>query len=92
MEKPSFQPSIVPTQYKNERAELIANAVKDINELRKTTKYKQETERNLAIRVNSNPFLKSDSELAYILKECENRRNYSHLYYICPLSKKISTP
>ncbi len=87
----------VKTTYKNERAELIGNAVKHINEIRasqnwQTTdewgnikKLPKETERNLAIRINCNPFLagkKNDGELQNLLNECHLKNNYSKLYYI----------
>ena len=68
--------------YKNWRAELIAEAVKDINLLRQGTKYKPTTERLIAIKCNRNPFLKNDGELELLLRECRNKRNYSKLFFV----------
>lgn len=70
------------SQYKNWRDEIIQTAVEDINSLRKGTKHKPETARGLAMRANRNPFLKSDSELNYILSECKKKGNYSHFYWL----------
>ncbi len=88
MERAVFSPSIkVATEYRNRRAELIGEAVKDINSLRKGTPFekKVETAEKLAIRVNQHPKLaKSDDELDLVLKTCRKKRNYSNLYWILP--------
>ena len=68
--------------YKNKRAELIGEAVKDINSLRVGTKYKAITDRTLAIKVNRNPFLVNDTELELVLKDCKKKRNYSKLFWL----------
>lgn len=74
--------SFKESPYKNKRAELIAEAVKDINLLRLGTKFKPITERLLAIKCNKNPFLKLDSELELVIKDCKKKRNYSKLFYV----------
>ena len=60
----------------------IGEAVKDINSLRVGTKFKPLTDRLLAIRINKNPFLKSDGELEFIIKQCRDKRNYAKLFWI----------
>lgn len=74
--------SFKQSPYKNKRAELIGEAVKDINSLRVGTKFKPLTDRLLAIKVNRNPFLKSDGELEFILLECKKKRNYAKLFWL----------
>lgn len=74
--------SFKQSPYKNKRAELIGEAVKDINSLRVGTKFKPLTDRLLAIRINKNPFLKSDGELELIIKQCRDKRNYAKLFWI----------
>jgi len=74
--------SFKESPYRNRRAELIGEAVKDINLLRKGTIYKPTTERLLAIKCNRNPFLKDDGELELLLRTCREKRNYSKLFYI----------
>lgn len=74
--------SFKQSPYKNKRAELIGEAVKDINSLRVGTKFKPLTDRLLAIRINKNPFLKSDGELEFIIKQCRDKRNYAKLFWI----------
>lgn len=66
--------------YKTRRAEIIGEAVKDINLLR-GDKFRHETEIILAIKVNRNPFLKSDTELELLISYCREKRNYSKLYF-----------
>lgn len=75
-------PLFQPTPYRNRRDQLIKEAVKHINELRKGTKYRLETPAQLAIRVNKNPFLKSDGELELVLMGCKEKNNYAHLYWL----------
>lgn len=74
--------SFKQSPYKSKRAELIGEAVKDINSLRVGTKFKPLTDRLLAIKVNKNPFLKSDGELEFIIKQCRDKRNYAKLFWI----------
>jgi hypothetical protein len=74
--------SFKQSPYKSKRAELIGEAVKDINSLRVGTKFKPLTDRLLAIKINKNPFLKSDGELSYVLDECKNKRNYAKLFWL----------
>ena len=72
------------TVYKTFRDEIIGEAVKDINSLRKGTPFekKVETAKKLAIRCNQNPFLKSTGELHFVISECARKRSYSHLYFL----------
>lgn len=75
------------SSFKSRRDELIKTAVLDINELRKGTQYesRKETAEMLAKRINRNPFLSgkgNDGELAEVMKECRERRNYSKLYIL----------
>tara|TARA_R110000868_G_scaffold99181_2_gene273054 strand:+ start:2812 stop:3120 length:309 start_codon:yes stop_codon:yes gene_type:complete len=72
--------SFKESPYRNKRAELIGEAVKDINSLRVGTKYKPLTDRLLAIKCNRNPFLVDDGELEYVLSQCKKKRNYSYLF------------
>jgi hypothetical protein len=74
--------SFKESPYKNRRAELIGEAVKDINTLREGTTFKPITERLLAIKCNRNPFLKSDGELELIIKQCRDNRNYAKLFWL----------
>lgn len=74
--------SFKESPYKNRRAELIGEAVKDINLLRAGTKFKPITARLLAIKINKNPFLKSDGELSLLLQDCQKKRNYAKLFWI----------
>lgn len=74
--------SFKESPYRNKRAELIAEAVRDINMLRVGTKYKPMTERLLAIKCNRNPFLQSYGELELLIKDCKRKRSYSKLFYI----------
>lgn len=78
--------TVQPTLYRDERDQLIQEAVIDINLLRMNTKWekRKETARSLAIRCNSNPFLQSTQELRYVIDGCQKRRNYSHLYSLLP--------
>ena len=73
--------SVNKSPYKNRRAEIIAEFVKGINISRIGTKYKPTTERLLAIKINRNPFLK-ESELEFILKECNRVGNYKKLFWV----------
>lgn len=59
------------SDFKNERDEMIKKAVEHINKLREGTIYKPETTRNLAIRINMNPFLagkKNNDTLRWVLE------------------------
>ncbi len=68
--------------FKNRRDEIISLMVENINRLREGTKYKPITKRVIAIRANRNPFLKSDSELELVYKDCCRKRNYAYFFYI----------
>lgn len=85
------------SEYKTERAELIGNAVKHINEIRASQNWQvtdewgnvkkltKETERNLAIRINCNPFLagnKNNDTLRWVLAKCREKGRYSGLYWL----------
>lgn len=82
MQKPIFQFSIEPTTYKSFRDQIISQMTEEINTLRIGTKYKPVTKRMIAIRANSNPFLKSDGELELVYKTCSKKGNFSHFFYI----------
>ena len=79
-----FEPSI----FRSEREELVARLTDGINLKRQGTKYPQVTTRQIAIRCNSNPFLKSDSELRLLIQTCEDKGSYSKFFFCCPLNKK----
>lgn len=72
--------SVKKSPYKNRKAEIIAELVKGINLSRIGTKYKPTTERLLAIKINRNPFL-TESELEFILRECNRVGNYKKLFW-----------
>lgn len=85
-ENPSFlgisrKSGSVP-EYRNRRDEIISNLTDEINTLRIGTKYKPVTKRQIAIRANSNPFLKSDDELELVYKNCSKKGNFSHFFWI----------
>lgn len=66
---------------------MIQETVEDINLLRIGTPFekRKETSASLARRINVNPFLagqKNDGELALVLKGCQEKRNYGHLYML----------
>lgn len=81
------------SDYKDERDQLIKEAVQHINLLRQNTPYCNciETPAKLARRINLNPFLagkKNNGELKVILEKCRKKNNYSKLYYILSNKKK----
>ena len=83
MEKAQFKlPEVRPIEFKNFRDELISLLTEGINKSRIGTTYKPVTKRTIAIRANKNPFLKSDSELEYVIKECQRKGSYSHFFWI----------
>lgn len=87
MIKPTFTPSVTDSPFKNRRAELISRLTEGINARRLGTKWKPETTRRVAIRVNSNKFLaKDDGELELLIKECESKDNFKKFYWCCPLN------
>lgn len=69
-------------RFKNRRDELICRLTEGINKLREGTKYKPVTTRFMAIKVNQNPFLKSDDELELEIKNCESKGSYAHLFWL----------
>ena len=73
--------SVKKSPYRNRREEIIAELVKGINISRIGTKYKSTTETLLAIKINRNPML-NESELEYILGECNRAGNYKKLFWI----------
>lgn len=80
-----FEYKPTPSVYKTRRAELISRLVEGINLKRIGTKYKQVTLKQIAIRCNMNPFLKSDDELELLIKTCEEKGSYSKFFFVCPL-------
>ncbi len=82
MEKINFQVNISPSIFRSRRDELISRLTDGINFKRLGTKYKPVTTRQIAIRCNMNPFLKSDSELNYEIEECERKETYAHFFWI----------
>lgn len=82
MEKANFEIKIQPTVYKNRRDEIVSKITDEINLLRVGTKYKPVTKRMIAIRANSNPFLKNDTELELVYKNCSAKKNFSHFFWI----------
>ena len=69
-------------KYKNERDEIISKMVIEINILRVGTKYKPITKRLLAIKVNKNPFLKSNAELQLVFSECLKNGSFARLFWL----------
>ena len=69
-------------KYKNERDEIISKMVIEINRLREGTKYKPITKRLLAIKVNKNPFLKSNIELQLVFSECLKNGSFARLFWL----------
>ncbi len=79
------------SEYKSERDEMIKKAVEHINKLREGTIYKPETIRNLAIRINMNPFLagkKNNDTLRWVLEKCRSVGRYNGLYWLLDNKKK----
>lgn len=81
------------SDYKDERDQLIKEAVQHINLLRKNTPYCNciETPAKLARRINMNVFLagkKNNGELRLLLEDCRKKNNYSKLYYMLSNKKK----
>lgn len=74
-----------PSIYRTERAEIVADFVKNINFIRLGTKYKPVTPKQIALRLNMNPKLKSDQEARYLLNECLRKNSFSMFFYCCPL-------
>lgn len=72
-----------PKVYVNRRDEIISLMVEDINRLRIGTQYKPITKRLLAIKINRNPFLKSDDELQLVFNECSKKGSFAKLFWIC---------
>lgn len=66
------------SEFKNRRAELIFRLGQGINKERVARKLKPWSLAYLAVRTNMNPFLgKSDAEFEYLIKQCEEKGNYS---------------
>jgi len=70
--------------YKTRRDEILSTYLPDLNELREKAGYKPMSKKLLAIKCNQNPFLKDDGELENLLKECQNKRSYSKLFWVLP--------
>jgi len=69
-------------KHKNERDEIISKMVIEINILRVGTGYKPITKRLLAIKVNKNPFLKSNGELQLVFSECLKNGSFAKLFWL----------
>lgn len=82
----NYQFQFETTIYKNEREEIVAEFVKEINYHRVGTKYKPVTPKQIALRLNGNKILaKSDSECRLLLKKCIDKNSFSFFFYCCPL-------
>jgi hypothetical protein len=70
------------TSFKTRRQELISLMVSDINKLREGTVFKPTTEKLIALKINSNPFFKDLGELELVYKNCHEKRNYAHFFWL----------
>lgn len=85
----NFEVKTPQVLFKNKRDELVSLIVEDINKLRLGTEYKPTNKRIIALRLNSNPFYaKDDGEVELLYKTCCAKKNYSKLFYDCPMYKK----
>jgi hypothetical protein len=76
-------------EFINYRDELVTHFVEGINQLRAGTKFKPITKRTVALRLNRNPLLsKNDGEVAYLLKHCQGKKNYSKFFWVTNPVKK----
>lgn len=84
-----IEQTIEKTIFRSRRDELISRLTDGINKLRKGTKYGPINKRTVAIKANSNPFLKNDGELELLIKTCEQKNNYSKFFWITKIIKKL---
>lgn len=77
--------------YRNRRHELVDRLVKGINKDREGTKYPKVIDRVISIKINKNPFLAhSDDELELLIKECEERGNFSKFWWVVNSCKEVN--
>jgi len=83
MKTPNWVLNVQTSIFRSRKDELVDRLVSGINLSRVGTKYKPVTHRQIAIRVNKNPFFKGrDGELELIIKTCEEKSNYSKFFYV----------
>ncbi len=75
-----------PSIFRTRREELISRLTDGINLKRVGTKYKQVTTKQIALRINKNPFFKGrDDHLEVLIKHCEEKDSYSKFFWVCPI-------
>ena len=82
--KPLSEIIHIKSRFRTYRAELIHRLTKGLNREREG-KYKELTEKEIAVLINKNPFLagkKNDGELSALIKECEEKGNYAKFWWI----------
>lgn len=78
-----YQKPVIKSVFRSRRDELVSEITAGINASRVGTKFKPITERAVAIRINKNPFLAhDDGEIAYLLKQCRERGNFSKFFWV----------
>lgn len=83
MKIPDWILQVQTSIFRSRRDELIDRLTNGINLSRIGTKFRPVTHRQMAIRVNKNPFFKGrDGELELLIKTCEEKGNYSKFFYI----------
>lgn len=83
MKLPNWVLQVQTSIFKTRREELIARLTDGINLKRVGTKYKPVTTKQIAIRINRNPFFKGrDGELELLIRTCEEKGNYSKFFYV----------
>ena len=77
------------TLHRSHRDELVDKFVLGINRERLGTQYKPILAKEVALRINKNPFLKGrDGEVELLYKTCEKKGSFKYFFYICPLHPK----
>lgn len=83
MKIPDWTYRIQNSIFRSRRDELISRLTDGINMTRVGTKYKPTTTKQIALRVNKNPFFKgADDELELIIRTCEEKQSYSKFFYM----------
>lgn len=83
MNTPNWILNIQPSIYRSRKDELVARLTDGINMKRIGTKYKPVTTKQIALRINKNPFFKGrDGELELLIRTCEEKENYSKFFFV----------
>ena len=83
------QPKKETVAYRGWRDELVDGFVKGINSQRVGTKFKPISHKQVALRINGNPFFKQrDGEIELLLKDCVKKGNYKKFFWVCPIVTK----